>query len=296
MVLWVSGRPDGHRLVELAAPDGLAIPVREWEHPEPTGVVCYLHGQGEHSGPFAAMGDELQRLGFAVYAHDQRGFGLSRAPRGDIERFDHFVIDAMAVVRHARSRYPERPCFLLGFSMGGHVAMRVAARLQRELAGVVALAPGFKLRRLPLRVLLLAVARLLRAPSGPTPWPFAVPVCRNPEHLERAEADEYWVRAYTPRYYLETWRSIRRAFREAPRIRLPVLVLAPEQDYLVDSRAAAAFVRRLGSPDKEFRILPGVYHNVVADPEMPRIAEAIAAWMHLRVGESSRVDSSHAAC
>ncbi|MCG0239880.1 MAG: lysophospholipase [Firmicutes bacterium] len=282
MPLWLTGRTDGHRLQEVAAPDGLPIPVRVWDHPAPEAVVVYLHGQGEHSGPFTAMGDELQRLGLAVLAPDQRGFGLSPAPRGDIDRFERFVEDAGAVVGLARVQYPDRPCFLMGFSMGGHVALRAATLLGTDLAGVVALAPGLKLRWLPLGALARLAVRMLLAPGRPAEWPLPVPVCRHPEHGERTAADESWVRRYTPRFWLAAWRSIRRAFREAPRVRLPVLILVPEHDYLVDSRAAAAYFRRLGSPDREFRVVPRAYHNLVADPEMPDLARQVADWIRAR--------------
>jgi len=282
MPLWLTGRPNGHRLEEVAGPDGLPIPVRVWDHPAPEAVVVYLHGQGEHSGPFTAMGDELQRLGLAVFAPDQRGFGLSPAPRGDIDRFERFVEDVAAVVGLARERYPDRPCFLMGFSMGGHVALRAAAHLDPHLAGVVALAPGLKLRRLPLGALARLAVRMVLAPDRPEVWSLPVPVCRHPEHEQRTAADEAWVRRYTPRFWLATWRSIRRAFREAPRVRLPVLILVPEHDYLVDARAAAAYFRRLGSPDREFRVVPRAYHNLVADPEMPDLARQVAEWIRAR--------------
>lgn len=284
-MLWVSGRPDGHQLGEITAPDGERIPYREWHRADARAVILYLHGQGEHSGPFTAMGDCLFDMGFSLYAHDQRGFGLSRARRGHIDSYDRFLDDVTVMLNRARARNPGRPCFLLGLSMGGHLALRAAYRNGHLLAGVIALSPGLKLRRRPP---LGAVAKVwlwaLLDPDRYVPV-VAEPVMttRNLTHLERARQDETWVTTYTARFYLETLRSLRKAWREARGIRIPVLILHGGADQLVCPEASRRFSRRIGHPDVEFRLLEGLGHNLVAEPEMPEIARQIAQWIDRRI-------------
>jgi alpha-beta hydrolase superfamily lysophospholipase len=145
-MLWVSGKDGGHRQGELVAGDGVSIPYREWWQPGARAVLLYLHGQGDHSGPFTAMGDLLHEQGFNLYAHDHRGFGLSRERRGHIWNYDVFVDDTMEVLGHARRANPGLPVFLMGLSMGGHLALRAAYRARQAVAGAIALSPGFKLR------------------------------------------------------------------------------------------------------------------------------------------------------
>lgn len=283
-MLWISGKTDGHRQGELAAPDGAVIPYREWWRPEARGVVLYLHGQGDHSGPFTAMGDRLHELGFSVYAHDHRGFGLSQEPRGDIRTYDIFVDDALRMVEHARVQNGGAPVFLLGLSMGGHLTLRTAAKAGREIAGAVALSPGFKLRTAPpWSAVLRAGLYFLIDPTRYMPAVHAdVITTRNQTHLDRAMHDEHWVTSYTARFYVETVRSIKRAWREVPRIQAPVLILQAEQDYVICPEESQRFFERIGHPDKEFRLLEGLYHNLVAEPEMPSIATEVAAWMSER--------------
>jgi len=289
-MLWVSGRPDGHRVREITAPDGERIPLREWHRPDPRAVILYLHGQGDHSGPFAAMGDCLYDMGFSLYAHDHRGFGLSRARRGHIDSYDQYLDDVATVINHAQSQYPGKPCFLLGLSMGGHLALRAAYRNGHQLAGVIALSPGLKLRRMPpLRAVVLAVLYALFDPDRYLPAiAEKVITTRNQTHLERAQQDERWVTTFTARFYVETIRSVARAWREAKRIQIPVLILQAGADELVCADTSRRFSQRIGHPDVEYRLLEGLAHNLVAEPEMPEIARTISDWIdrHLEAGKA----------
>lgn len=281
-LLWVSGRSDGHRQGELTAPDGVAIPYREWWRPRARGVILYLHGQGDHSGPFTAMGDLLHEEGFNLYAHDHRGFGLSRERRGDIRSYDIFVSDTMSMLDHARQQNPGRPIFLMGLSMGGHLALRSAYRAARGISGAIALSPGFKLRTAPpWGFVFKALMSALLSPTRYMPR-INVPIVttRNKTHLERAQADEHWVTTFTGRFYLEAVKSIRRARRELAQIQVPVLMMQAGDDYLICPEESRRFFERVGHPDKEFRLLEGLCHNLVAEPEMPQIAGGIADWIN----------------
>lgn len=284
-MLWISGRSDGHRQGELRAKDGVVIPYREWWRPRPRGTILYLHGQGDHSGPFTAMGDLLHEEGYSVYAHDHRGFGLSRERRGDIRSYDLFVGDTLTMVEHAREHNPDRPVFLLGLSMGGHLALRSAYRAGRSISGAVALSPGFKLRRSPPWSIVLKTA--LTALLWPTRYMprlnMTVVTTRNQTHLERAQEDEHWVTAFTGRFYFEAVKSIRRAWRELAGIQVPVLIMQAGEDYLICPEESRRFYQRVGHPDKEFRLLEGLCHNLVAEPEMPQIAGAISEWIDQRI-------------
>ena len=284
-MLWVSGKVDGHREGRLTAGDGAVIPYREWWQEDARAVILSLHGQGGHSGPFGHMGDEYHKLGFNVYAHDHRGFGLSAEPRGDIPSYDHFINDTLAMIRLARERNARKPLFLLGLSMGGHIALRSACRAGEEIAGVIALSPGFKLRHPPGWSVVLkgALTALIQPTRYLPPIGGSVVTTRNQLHIERASQDEHWVTTYTARFHLETVRSIRRARREIQRLRVPVLFMQAGNDHLVCPVESRRFFDLIRSPDKEFRLLEGLCHNLVAEPEMPDIARESARWMEGRI-------------
>lgn len=287
-MLWVSGKADGHRLGELVAPDGVIIPYREWWRPDGRAVILYLHGQGDHSGPFAAMGDLLCESGFQVYAHDHRGFGLSRERRGDIRSYETFIDDVMTMLAHAGRQNPGKAIFLLGLSMGGHLALRSAYRAGSAVAGVVALSPGFKLRTPPpWRLVFKTVLFSLLTPLRYIPVMGEVVTTRNPIHVARATADEHYVNSFTARFFVEAVRSIHRAKREVPRLQVPVLIMQAGNDFLICPEESRRFFERIQHPDKRFRLLDGLCHNLVAEPEMPDVAREVAEWIGMHAPQFS---------
>lgn len=283
-MLLVTGRPEAHRLEHCSAPDGVRIHYRAWRPAAPRAALVYLHGQGEHSGAFTAMGDRLAAAELAVYAPDQRGFGLSAEPRGDIDSFEPFIDDALHMVDRAAAAHPGLPVFLLGLSMGGHIALRAAARQHPALAGVAALAPGFQTHRTdPLFVLRLIWYALVR-PAARLPTVVAHgSSTQNAAHLQRVTADDSYVLTYTARYYLAFWRSARRAAAEMARISVPTLVLQAGAERVISNAAARRLLARLTVADRELHVLPGVWHNMPVEPAMPAVAERIAAWIERRL-------------
>src|SRR3954452_16320920 len=78
-----------------------------------TGVVLVSHGLGEHSGRYAELAEALTTDGWAVYAPDHAGHGLSAGRRVDGGPAN-WVPDLDLVRRHAAARHPGRPVILLG--------------------------------------------------------------------------------------------------------------------------------------------------------------------------------------
>jgi len=111
--------------------DGVDLPLRKWlpwDEPYksvPKAVILALHGFNDYSAGFALPGHGLARRGYAVYAFDQRGFG--RTPqRGVWAGSDQMIADLKAATKLLHAKYPDRPLYILGESMGAAVAMAAA--------------------------------------------------------------------------------------------------------------------------------------------------------------------------
>ncbi|MGF0320228.1 alpha/beta fold hydrolase [Nocardia fluminea] len=103
--------------------DGTTIHVRSWlpTETEPRGVVQIAHGMGEHSDRYGHLAERLAGLGFAVYADDHRGHGLSMGPvPGDLgpDGWNLLVADEVALTGILRDRHPGLPLTLIGHSLG----------------------------------------------------------------------------------------------------------------------------------------------------------------------------------
>lgn len=127
----------------IVASDGYRLPLHRWRpEGEPAAVVLALHGFNDHGGAFAVLADGLNAQNMALYAYDQRGFGASE-PRGIWAGRELLVDDAINAVELLRERYPGRPVFLMGKSMGGAVAMLALTDDYAPLvAGSVLIAPA----------------------------------------------------------------------------------------------------------------------------------------------------------
>ncbi len=66
------------------------------------GTVLIVHGLGEHIGRYEALTARLNRWGWHVVGHDQRGHGASGGPRGDIPAQDSLLKDLALVIDEVR--------------------------------------------------------------------------------------------------------------------------------------------------------------------------------------------------
>jgi abhydrolase domain-containing protein 17 len=120
-------------LHRLTTADGATIAAVHLPNPAARYTVLFSHGNAEDLGHNAWFFREMREAGFAVFAYDYRGYGLStgrpterRAYLDADAAYDHLV--------HALKVPPER-IVLHGRSLGGAVAADLAAR--RPCAGLV---------------------------------------------------------------------------------------------------------------------------------------------------------------
>lgn len=86
------------------APDGTPLFYRYWPatagSQEPRGIIL-LHRGHEHSGRMQHIVDELEMPGYAMFAWDARGHGMSPLTPGDRPTLGTFVKDLDAFAQHA---------------------------------------------------------------------------------------------------------------------------------------------------------------------------------------------------
>lgn len=97
-------------------------------------VLLYLHGARWNVAGSAPRIRRMQELGFSVLAIDYRGFGRSTPV---LPSEDMAYEDARAAWDWLASRYPDRPRFIFGHSLGGAIAIDLAAQVQDERGTIV---------------------------------------------------------------------------------------------------------------------------------------------------------------
>lgn len=97
-------------------------------------VLLYLHGARFNVTGSAFRVRRMEELGFSVLAIDYRGFGKST---NQLPSEALAVEDAQAAWKWLGQQYPERPRYIFGHSLGGAIAIELAAKVPDEAGTLV---------------------------------------------------------------------------------------------------------------------------------------------------------------
>lgn len=271
--------------------DGLELRWRGWLPPEPAGVVVIVHGLAEHGGRYRETAEAFAARGWAVYAGDLRGHGLSPDPAGakrvHVNRFTDYFLDVDAFVALARQRHPGLPLFLLGHSMGGLITISYVLDRPAGLAGAVISSPalGTHPDYSPPRLLRLLVALLERvAPRLRFPSDLDTEaISRDPGVVKAYLEDPLVSRKVSARWYAEIVRAMGRAHAQASSLRIPLLLMQSGADRLVDPAAPARWA--LSAPEGLVERVDwnGFYHEMFNEPEKQQVQARALDWLRQRL-------------
>lgn len=270
----------------LVTHDGLRLATRRWSAGAARALLVLSHGFGEHSGRYAMLASELAAAGVDVWAYDLRGHGESEGRRGHVPSYEAYLGDLSMVVGAMKAGAPEGlPTFVFGHSMGGGIALNFAIRHGDGLRGVIASAPYLRLAFEP-PGWKVALAGWLAGF-----WPTASFSARIDAAL--LSHDDREVLAYrtdprihdriTAKTFLEIGAAGRDAIERAAELVAPLLLLHGGDDAITDSETSAAFVIAAGALDRTFIRFPGLYHEILNEPEGPEVRAAIVDWLLERI-------------
>jgi len=127
---------------EFAGSDGIKIFYRHYQAESERARMVIAHGLGEHSGRYGNVIERVVPKGISVWAPDHRGHGQSGGQRGHVLNFAQYLTDLRQTVELAKKDMPaQMPCFLLGHSMGGLIALNFALRYPDFFDGLVVSSP-----------------------------------------------------------------------------------------------------------------------------------------------------------
>lgn len=266
--------------------DGIDLYVRGWEPEQPAkAVICLVHGLGEHVARYDHVAAALTAAGYAVIGFDQRGHGRSGGPRGHVPSYNQMMDDVALLVTQAGQRYPGRPAFLYGHSMGGNEVLNFSLRRKPGLQGVIATAPFLRLAFQPPA----AQVSLARMMNG------IFPTFTQKSGLELAalSRDQKVVDAYvadplvhgkiTARLFVELFDSGEWAFQRAAEFTLPLLLMHGSADRLTSSDASREFAKK-GGQNITLRMWDGWFHEIHNETEQAEVFQVMVDWLDARLG------------
>ena len=249
---------------------------RVWDVSNPRAIVVIAHGYAEHSGRYDHVGTALAGAGFAAWALDHAGHGLSEGDeRGNAGSVEETVAAMDEFVSLASASAPPVPVFLLGHSMGAMLAIAYAEQHQDRLAGLVVTGAAVVLGEM--------ISALLELDEIPA-VPLGAFVSRDPAVAQAYDEDPLNYHGAIPRDTLEQAperiESVRSQFGK---ITIPILVMHGEHDALAPMQASLDVIAGVSSGDRTLRIWPGLYHEIFNEPEKDLVIGEVVRWVSERL-------------
>eukprot|EP00545_Synedropsis_sp_CCMP1620_P001045 CAMPEP_0119015120 /NCGR_PEP_ID=MMETSP1176-20130426/10572_1 /TAXON_ID=265551 /ORGANISM="Synedropsis recta cf, Strain CCMP1620" /LENGTH=295 /DNA_ID=CAMNT_0006968389 /DNA_START=47 /DNA_END=932 /DNA_ORIENTATION=+ len=264
---------------------GMDLKIHVWKSEKPKAIAVIYHGFLAHGRyPTVKYAAELlHSQNYHVIAPDMPGHGESPGMRGYLPSADTLISDALKIADFAQKQFPDEKLFLLGSSMGGTIALRVAMEMP-EVAGVILLAPMLSLKvgdaqKFLLKGLAFVLPTIQAIPSSAT----------SPEQQFRDEAkrkecveDPLTVSGKTLRIgsantCVVLASEIQDHFGE---IKVPFLCLVADQDTVVDSSGAVRMYEQAQSEDKTLKRYEAL-HGLLCEPKplIDEIEKDLVDWM-----------------
>ncbi|XP_052200368.1 caffeoylshikimate esterase [Diospyros lotus] len=258
------------------------------------GALCFCHGYGDTcTFFFEGIAKHIAASGYGVYAIDHPGFGLSDGLHGYIPNFDDIVDNVIEQYTKIKGRPEVRglPCFLLGQSMGGAIALKAHLKEPREWDGVVLVAPMCKISEdvTPPE----AVLKVIKLLSKVMPKAKLVPQKDLAElafrELTKKKMAPYNVICYDDTMRLKTAAELLRTTEyiesNVEKVSSPLLILHGAADRVTDPSVSQFLYKKASSNDKTLKLYEGGYHCILEgepDDRIFTVLSDIIAWLDSR--------------
>lgn len=273
----------------VTAEDGYRLPLWHWS---PDGdaadaIVLAIHGFNDHGGSFDVLAAALTEQDIAVYAYDQRGFGVTRQRRLWAGH-QRMVDDIDLLARLLRERHPETPLYLVGKSMGGALVMLAMSRDDPPpVDGSVLIAPavwGQEAMPWYQRASLWLAIRLIpdTAFSARAAERLGIEPTDDPEIMAKLAKDARILRSARVDTLYGVTQAMDRALESAADLPGPTLLLYGDNDQVIPPEAMCALLERL--PERRqaawrLALYPDGYHMLTRYTQRQRTEADIAAWL-----------------
>lgn len=264
--------------LHLRVSDGASLPVRIYQPQtvEPRGVILALHGYGDSRDAWEFAAPAFTTQGYEIVAPDLRGFGET-ADRGGWSSTERMVQDAREEIAWIHDRHPGLPVTIMGESMGGAIALLIAASDSAAISNTILLAPAALDIGQPWLTILdgmNALAPNWRLDGSDVPGQRVA--SDNLAALRRLYFDPLTLKKSTVHALHGLTLLMRAAYRKAPQAHVPLLIIFGGRDQFVLPPFTARLLKQLPSCSR-IDELPGAHHLLTRDKR--GAAEDAASWL-----------------
>ncbi|MGQ8820774.1 alpha/beta hydrolase [Bibersteinia trehalosi] len=262
--------------------DGLTLHLqKDIPNTKPKAVVVISHGLASHSGVFGNFAKTMNANDIAVYRFDHRGHGKSDGRDSiHIKSYFEMVEDLRLVVEKAKRENPNIPVFVLGHSMGGHIAALYGTQYPQG-------ADGF--------ILAAGVLRYNQMNFGHLPRPepaesfvsgmVAMTTLNLPFNGEGLSlgGDPLMLDKFSVSFPNSFKEGIQYLKDNDDKFTAPVLLISGNKDLFVVPKDAIDFYNETNSLDKSLILYPNFGHLLMLEKGGQKINNDVVEWVGERV-------------
>lgn len=282
------------RLQYLTTTDNIRLYYEMWFPDHPKANIIFVHGLGDHIGRYAEFVKYFIGRNFGMCLYDQRGHGRSGGRRVHCRSFSDYLRDLSMMIERVHESYPNVPLYLIGHSFGGQVAINFVARYSKGLRGVVALSPNIEpLIKIPNWKKKLAdkISRFLPATKFHTEIN-AANFSHDENVVESAKKDPFMSWHVTARLGTELLKNLEQLPRMAFQVKVPILFMHGSDDRICSSEATRKFYHSILTQNKDLKIYPGLYHELLNENVRQNIFADIETWLNGQIVAFKRLAKS----
>ncbi len=245
---------------------------QSWEAPNPSYGILITHGQGEHSGSYQQLIQAFAEENCSIYAFDLRGHGKSDGIRGyakdcfeylnDYEAFLDFVL--------SQNKTPKK-LFLFAHSMGGMIQLlcqtqitfmnRFSQLFQGQILSAPLTAVAVQVPRWKTEAAKIINTTFPKITLGNEIKDTML--TQDPQILADYKKDPLRHHKISSGVFLSFFDVFQIFEQEIEKIKLPTLLMLPENDPVVSSIKSADLFERFRCHDKTKVIFPNACHELI---------------------------------
>ena len=268
-------------ILKISTRDGISLHLDAMTVSQPLGVVCIIHGFGEHIGRYRHVMQSLNDSKFNVYGIDLRGHGKSGGLKGHAPNLISLINDIEEFLKIVRAENLYLPLFLFGHSMGGNLVLNYVLRdNSKELSGFIVSAPWIKLAfKLPwwkeqLGHLMARIAPKMRLPNGLN----SMHLSKNPEVAKQYNQDPLVNFKISGGLFSAINYGAAYLIKHQNEIKLSGFIFQGKLDAIIDYKSTMKLA--LGNPDNvKWKLWESVFHEAHNDSEQKEVLKEWIDWM-----------------
>jgi alpha-beta hydrolase superfamily lysophospholipase len=271
-----------HTEYEWRSKEGNQVFAQSWlPDDQMKGIICLVHGLGEHSGRYARWAELFVQAGYGMLAADLPGHGRTEGRTAYVKSYEALLDMVDLTLLKAEELFPNVPSILYGHSMGGNIAINFAILRDAPFKALIASSPWLRLtfKVGPVELFfgklmntLLPRVRFKRKGTK------AELLSHDPDHWADLRSDPLNHGQVTGRYFWIIHQQGEYALKNAGKIKQPFLLMHGSDDKVTSPKASEEFAA--GSGDQTlFKLWEGLYHELHWEFEYKEVGKFVIEWL-----------------